>query len=65
MTIRVCLAGATGWAGSELARAIAGTEDIVFGMPDQKLTLRHDSGNSARPARRPGNATDIADAAAD
>jgi len=28
MTIRVCLAGATGWAGSELARAIAGTEDV-------------------------------------
>ena len=30
MTIRVCLAGATGWAGSELARAIAGTEDIAL-----------------------------------
>jgi 4-hydroxy-tetrahydrodipicolinate reductase len=30
MTIRVCLAGATGWAGSELARAIAGTEDITL-----------------------------------
>ena len=28
MAIRVCLAGATGWAGSELARAIAATEDI-------------------------------------
>jgi 4-hydroxy-tetrahydrodipicolinate reductase len=28
MTIRVCLAGATGWAGSALARAIAATEDI-------------------------------------
>jgi 4-hydroxy-tetrahydrodipicolinate reductase len=23
--------------------------EIVFGMPDQKLTLRHDAGNSARP----------------
>jgi 4-hydroxy-tetrahydrodipicolinate reductase len=23
--------------------------EIVFGMPDQKLTIRHDSGNSARP----------------
>lgn len=22
---------------------------IVFGMPDQKLTLRHEAGNSARP----------------
>lgn len=28
MTIRVCLAGATGWAGSTLARHIAHTEDI-------------------------------------
>jgi len=28
MPIRVCLAGATGWAGSALARAIAHTEDI-------------------------------------
>jgi 4-hydroxy-tetrahydrodipicolinate reductase len=27
--IRVCLAGATGWAGSELARGIARTEDIA------------------------------------
>ena len=27
-TIKVCLAGATGWAGSELARAIAQTQDI-------------------------------------
>ena len=30
MTIRVCLAGATGWAGSALARAIAQTDDIVL-----------------------------------
>jgi len=28
MTSRICLAGATGWAGSALARAIAQTEDI-------------------------------------
>ncbi|HEU4326182.1 MAG TPA: 4-hydroxy-tetrahydrodipicolinate reductase [Roseiflexaceae bacterium] len=28
MTIRICLAGATGWAGSELARAIAGEGDL-------------------------------------
>ncbi len=28
MTIRVCLAGATGWAGSTLARAIAQSDDI-------------------------------------
>jgi 4-hydroxy-tetrahydrodipicolinate reductase len=30
MTINVCLAGATGWAGSELARAIARTGDITL-----------------------------------
>jgi len=28
--IRVCLAGATGWAGSELARALARTDDLVL-----------------------------------
>src|SRR5690348_13998900 len=28
MAIHVCLAGATGWAGSALARAIAGAEDL-------------------------------------
>lgn len=28
MKIKVCLAGATGWAGSELARSIAKTEDL-------------------------------------
>ncbi len=93
MVLQVCLAGATGWAGSELARSIARTEDlalvaavarkhagrvlgevldeprlaghiqvhsirlpgyvisaeITFGLPDQKLTIRYDSGNSARP----------------
>ncbi|APR87032.1 4-hydroxy-tetrahydrodipicolinate reductase [Minicystis rosea] len=30
MTLKVCLAGATGWAGSELARGIAATGDIVL-----------------------------------
>jgi 4-hydroxy-tetrahydrodipicolinate reductase len=30
MTIRVCLAGATGWAGSALARSIAQSEDIAI-----------------------------------
>ncbi len=30
MTIRVCLAGATGWAGSALSRAIAQTNDITL-----------------------------------
>ena len=28
MTINVCLAGATGWAGSELARGMAATDDV-------------------------------------
>jgi 4-hydroxy-tetrahydrodipicolinate reductase len=23
--------------------------EIIFGMPDQRLTIRHDSGTSARP----------------
>lgn len=30
MTIRVCLAGATGWAGSAVARALAGASDIAL-----------------------------------
>jgi 4-hydroxy-tetrahydrodipicolinate reductase len=30
MVLRVCLAGATGWAGSELARSIAGTSDLTL-----------------------------------
>jgi len=31
--ISVCLAGATGWAGSELARAIAGSSDLALSAP--------------------------------
>ena len=30
MTLNVCLAGATGWAGSELARGIAGASDLTL-----------------------------------
>jgi len=30
MTLKLCLAGATGWAGSELARGIAATEDLML-----------------------------------
>lgn len=30
MAINVCLAGATGWAGSELARGIAATDDVAL-----------------------------------
>ena len=30
MVLKVCLAGATGWAGSELARSIENTADLVL-----------------------------------
>jgi short subunit dehydrogenase-like uncharacterized protein len=30
MTVKVCLAGATGWAGSALARSIAKTTDVTL-----------------------------------
>src|SRR5262245_24716921 len=30
MVIKVCLAGATGWAGSELARALAKVDDVAL-----------------------------------
>ena len=30
MTIKLCLAGATGWAGSELARGIAAAQDLTL-----------------------------------
>src|SRR5258706_8881861 len=36
MPIRVCLAGATGWAGSELARGIAATEDLTLVAADTR-----------------------------
>jgi 4-hydroxy-tetrahydrodipicolinate reductase len=42
MSIRVCLAGATGWAGSALARAIAHTEDITLSAA---IARRHAGGN--------------------
>jgi 4-hydroxy-tetrahydrodipicolinate reductase len=38
MTIRVCLAGATGWAGSALARSIAQSDDI---KPVAAVSRRH------------------------
>jgi 4-hydroxy-tetrahydrodipicolinate reductase len=42
MTLRVCLAGATGWAGSELARGIAGAPDLslVAAVSRSKAGLR-------------------------
>jgi 4-hydroxy-tetrahydrodipicolinate reductase len=43
MVLKVCLAGATGWAGSELARSIAKTSDLalvgVHRGPDSVLEL--------------------------
>lgn len=48
MALRVCVAGATGWAGGALARAIARTDD---------LTLVAGGLTAARrppPRRRPG-----------
>ena len=64
MSLNVCLAGATGWAGSEEARGatLAGSQihsvrlpgfvlgvEVLFGMPDQTLSLRHNAGTSAKP----------------
>lgn len=65
MTTHVCLAGATGWAGSELARGIAAADDLdlvaavsrthagrVLGdvLSEPRLTSPvYASGNSARP----------------
>lgn len=42
MTLRICLAGATGWAGSALARAIAGADDLslVAGVSRQHAGRR-------------------------
>jgi 4-hydroxy-tetrahydrodipicolinate reductase len=30
MSLKICVAGATGWAGSELARGIAAADDLVL-----------------------------------
>jgi len=45
MTIRVCLAGATGWAGSELASAMAGTSDIALVAAVARRTAGHTLGD--------------------
>ncbi|TSC29324.1 4-hydroxy-tetrahydrodipicolinate reductase [Corallococcus sp. Z5C101001] len=42
MTLKVCLAGATGWAGSELARGIAAVEDL-------SLTSAVSRGHAGKP----------------
>ena len=42
MTLKICLAGATGWAGSELARAIAKTADLTLAAA---VSRTHAGGN--------------------
>src|SRR5438132_6369101 len=59
MAIRVCVAGATGWTGRA---TIEGSQvhsirlpsyviafETIFGLPDERLTIRHDAGTSAEP----------------
>ncbi len=46
MTIRVCLAGATGWAGSELARAIARTDDAALVAAVSRTHAGHSLGDA-------------------
>lgn len=45
MTIRVCLAGATGWAGSAVARAIAQSEDITLVSAISRTHATHTLGD--------------------
>jgi len=44
MVIKVCLAGATGWAGSELSRAIANTKDLALVGAVSRSHAGHDLG---------------------
>lgn len=44
MTIKVCLAGATGWAGSALARGIAGASDLELVAAVSRNNAGHDLG---------------------
>jgi len=44
MTIRVCLAGATGWAGSAVARAIAHLDDLTLVSAVSRTHAAHDLG---------------------
>lgn len=50
MAIRVCLAGATGWAGSELARSIAKTEDVTLVAA---VSRKHAGGNLGKVLGEP------------
>ena len=74
--IKVCIAGVTGWTGSEVAKAVIKSTqfelaaaiarktpvtilvkrfgyqisfETLFGLPDERLTIRHDAGTSALP----------------
>ena len=61
MPIKVCIAGTTGWTGSVVARhrwntgalrSAAGfviAFETLFGLPDERLTIRHDAGSGAEP----------------
>lgn len=44
MVIKVCLAGATGWAGSELARSIAKTTDLALAAAVSRKHAGHNLG---------------------
>lgn len=51
MSVRVCLAGATGWAGSALARRIAQTDDMTFVAAVSRI-LRLQTGRTRKQAVR-------------
>jgi 4-hydroxy-tetrahydrodipicolinate reductase len=51
MTIRVCLAGATGWAGSALARAITQTDDISLVAAVSRTHAGHSLGDALADPR--------------
>lgn len=51
MALKVCLAGATGWAGSELARSIAGTADLVVVAAVGRSTAGRNLGDVIGDAR--------------
>lgn len=60
--IRVCLAGATGWAGSELARALAQTDDLTLVAA---VSRRHAGRNLAEVLQEPRLTTPIYASAAE
>ena len=60
--IRVCLAGATGWAGSELARALAQTDDLTLVAA---VSRRHAGRNLGEVLQEPRLTTPIYASAAE